>query len=205
MSTEFHALRVRSVVPDATDAVIVTFDVPDTLRDTYHYEAGQHLTLRQSVDGQELRRSYSICAGADEQSLTVGVRKVRGGRFSTWLHEHVQPGLQLDVMSPSGVFHVPTETSVRRHHVGIAAGSGITPILSIMKTVLAREPDSRFTLIYGNRRVASTMFKEELEDLKNRYLSRLTVHYVFSAELTDNELLQGRIDEAKMEIGRAHV
>ena len=149
MSTDFHSLRVRSVVPDATDAVIVTFDVPDALREAYGYEAGQHLTLRQTVDGEELRRSYSICTGADEYTLTVGVRKVRGGRFSTWLHQHAQPGLQIDVMTPSGVFHVPSEAAVRRHHVGIAAGSGITPILSIMKTVLAREPDSRFTLIYG--------------------------------------------------------
>jgi ring-1,2-phenylacetyl-CoA epoxidase subunit PaaE len=195
MNTDFHSLRVRSVIPDATDALIVTLDIPEDLKDTFHFQQGQHLTLRATLEQEELRRSYSICTGVDDGELTVGIRKVRGGRFSTWVHEHLQPGDAIDVMPPQGRFFAPLDPSARRHHVGIAAGSGITPIL---KTVLAREPQSRFTLIYSNRKVASTMFKEELEGLKNRYLSRLVIHYVFSGEHTDTDLYRGRVDQDKI-------
>ena len=155
MSVIFHPLRVRAVEPDTAEAVIVSFDVPAELRGVFGFTQGQYLTLRKTIDGRDLRRSYSICAGVDDGELRVGVRKVAGGAFSNWINAHLRPGDTIDVMAPQGRFFVPLDAAARRHHLGIAGGSGITPILSIMKTVLAREPRSRFTLIYGNRRLAS--------------------------------------------------
>ncbi|HEX2011977.1 MAG TPA: 1,2-phenylacetyl-CoA epoxidase subunit PaaE [Roseateles sp.] len=198
MSLHFHPLRVREVRPDTDEAVVVSFEVPAELADIFRFTQGQYLTLRQDVAGQDLRRSYSICAGIDDGELRVGVRKVDGGVFSGWVHGSLKAGDQIQVFPPQGRFYVPIDPAARRHHVGIAAGSGITPILSIMKTVLAREPGSRFTLIYGNRRQASTMFKEEIEDLKNQYLTRLSLHHVFSREAVDAPLLAGRLDKAKL-------
>jgi ring-1,2-phenylacetyl-CoA epoxidase subunit PaaE len=178
--------------------VIVTFDVPPGLREAFGFTQGQYLTLRKTIDGQDLRRSYSICAGVDDGELRVGVRKVKGGAFSNWINERLQPGDTIGVMAPQGRFFVPLDAAAHRHHVGIAGGSGITPILSIMKTVLAREPKSRFTLIYGNRRLQSTMFKEELEDLKNRYMTRLALQHVFSDEPTDAPLNMGVMNRDKI-------
>ena len=198
MSVMFHPLRVRAIEPDTREAVIVSFDVPTELREVFGFTQGQYLTLRTEIDGQDLRRSYSICAGVDDGELRVGVRKVRGGVFSNWINEQLQAGDTVSVMAPQGRFFVPLEPQSRRHHVGIAGGSGITPILSIMKTVLAREPHSRFTLIYGNRTLQSTMFKEEIEDLKNRYLTRLVLHHVFSAEQTDAPLNMGFVNREKL-------
>jgi ring-1,2-phenylacetyl-CoA epoxidase subunit PaaE len=197
-SVLFHPLRVRAVEPDTAEAVIISFDVPPALRETFGFTQGQYLTLRKTIDGQDLRRSYSICAGVDDGELRVGVRKVRGGVFSNWINEHLKAGDEVAVMAPQGRFFVPLDPSAQRHHVGIAGGSGITPILSIMKTVLAREPLSRFTLIYGNRSLQSTMFKEELEDLKNRHMTRLVLHHVFSDEQTDAAISQGWMDRAKI-------
>lgn len=198
MDTHFHPLRVRAVTPDTDEAVIVTFDVPADLADRFAFTQGQYLNLRTTIDGQEVRRSYSVCAGVDDGALRIGVRKVRGGVFSNWIATRVHPGDTLEVMPPQGRFHVPIDPSSRRHYLGIAGGSGITPVLSIMKTVLAREPGSRFTLLYGNRALKSTMFKEEIEDLKNRYLTRLEVHHVFSDEASDSPLHQGLLDQEKV-------
>ena len=198
MSVIFHPLRVRAIEPDTQEAVIVSFEVPQDLRETFGFTQGQYLTLRSEVDGQDLRRSYSICAGVDDGELRVGVRKVRGGVFSNWINAHLKPGDTVNVMAPQGRFFVPLEPAAKRHHLGIAGGSGITPILSIMKTVLAREPLSRFTLIYGNRQLQSTMFKEEIEDLKNRYMTRLVLQHVFSAEHTDAPLNHGRMSREKI-------
>ena len=187
----FHDLRVRRIEPDTAEASIVSFEVPPELREVFGFTQGQYLTLRTSIGGQDLRRSYSICAGVDDGELRVGVRKVQGGVFSRWINEQLKPGDTLSVMAPQGRFFVPIEPQSRRHHVGIAGGSGITPILSIMKTVLGREPGSRFTLIYGNRMLRSTMFKEELEDLKNKYMARLVLHHVFSEDANDADDPQG--------------
>ena len=198
MSLHFHPLRVKSIRPDTDEAVIVSFDVPAELAEQFRFSHGQHLTLRATLDGSDERRSYSICAGTFDGELRVGVRKVPGGRFSTWINERLQPGNSIQVMTPEGRFFVPLEPASARHYLGIAGGSGITPILSIMKTVLAAEPKSRFTLIYGNRKQRSTMFLEELEDLKNRYLSRLTLHLVFSQEATDLPLYEGRLTRSKI-------
>jgi ring-1,2-phenylacetyl-CoA epoxidase subunit PaaE len=198
MSALFHPLRVRAVTPDTEEAVIVSFEVPEHLRPVFGFTQGQYLTLRREIDGQDLRRSYSICAGLDDGELRVGVRKVAGGLFSNWINAHLKPGDTIQAMAPQGKFFVPIEPQAQRHHLGVAGGSGITPILSIMKTVLAREPGSRFTLIYGNRKLRSTMFKEELDDLKDRYLTRLAIHHVFSDEHTDAPLNMGVMDRAKI-------
>jgi ring-1,2-phenylacetyl-CoA epoxidase subunit PaaE len=194
----FHPLRVRSIEPDTAEAVVVSFDVPPALREIFGFTQGQYLTLRKTIDGQDLRRSYSICAGVDDGELRVGVRKVKGGVFSNWINTELKAGDEISVMAPQGRFFVPIEPAAHRHHVGIAGGSGITPILSIMKTVLAREPHSQFTLIYGNRSLQSTMFKEELEDLKNRYMARLVLHHVFSDEPTDAPLNMGVMNRDKL-------
>ena len=194
----FHDLTVRRIDPDTAEAVIVTFDVPEPLRETYAFTQGQYLTLRKTLGGEDLRRSYSICAGVDDGELRVGVRKVKGGVFSNWINESLKPGDSIAVMAPQGRFFVPLDPHSRRHHVGIAGGSGITPILSILKTVLAREPKSSASLIYGNRMLKSTMFKEELEDLKNRFLSRLSLHHVFSDEPTDAPLNMGVMNRDKL-------
>ena len=198
MSITFHPLRVRKIEPDTQEAVVVSFEVPPDLREVFGFTQGQYLTLRADIDGQDLRRSYSICAGVDDGELRVGVRKVRGGAFSNWINEHLKPGDSIKVMAPQGRFFVPLEPQAARHHVGIAGGSGITPILSIMKTVLAREPQSRFTLIYGNRALRSTMFKEEIEDLKNRYMTRLVLQHVFSDEHTDAPINSGTMNREKI-------
>jgi ring-1,2-phenylacetyl-CoA epoxidase subunit PaaE len=198
MTPSFHPLRVQRIEPDTDEAVIVTFDVPGPLQSVFGFTQGQHLTLRTTVDGQDLRRSYSICAGVDDGELRVGVRKVKGGVFSQWINTKLKPGDTIDVMSPQGRFYVPTDPSARRHYLGMAGGSGITPILSIMKTVLAREPKSRFTLMYGNRALRSTMFKEALEDLKNQHLTRVVLHHIFSDEHTDSPLNQGVMNRDKV-------
>ena len=198
MSVMFHSLRVRNVQPDTSEAVIVSFDVPEDLRPVFGFTQGQYLTLRKDIEGQDMRRSYSICAGIDDGELRVGVRKVKGGVFSNWINANLKAGDTISVMAPQGRFFVPLEPGAARHHVGIAGGSGITPILSIMKTVLAREPNSRFTLIYGNRLLKSTMFKEEIDDLKNRYLTRLVLHHVFSDEQTDAPINMGLMNRDKI-------
>lgn len=198
MSTHFHSLRVKSITPDTDEAVIVSFDVPAALQNDFVFNQGQHLTLRMMLSGKEERRSYSICSGVDDGELRIGVRKVDGGLISTWINTQLKTDDNIDVLPPEGRFFVPIDASQARHYLGIAGGSGITPILAIMKTVLAREPLSRFTLIYGNRRQTSTMFKEELEDLKNRYLTRLTLHTVFSQEHMDSPLYSGRLTQSKL-------
>ncbi len=194
----FHPLRVASVKPDGEDARVVSFDVPADLADTFRFEPGQYLTLRSIVDGTELRRSYSICAAPGE-TLRVGVRRVPGGAFSSWLHASLRPGDTVDVMEPQGRFGTALARRPR-HVLAVAGGSGITPILSILKSVLAGDADAQVTLLYGNRSAASTMFKEELEDLKNRHLTRLALHPVFSREVVDSPLHAGRLDAAKMAI-----
>ena len=194
--TSFHALRLQAVRREADDALVLGFALPPALQDTFRFEPGQHLTLRAVVNGQELRRSYSICAAPGEP-LRVGVRAVAGGAFSTWLSAHAQPGLTIDVMPPSGRFGAGLAARPR-HLLAVAGGSGITPMLSILRTVLASDAQARCTLFYGNRSVASTMFREELEDLKNRHLARLALHAVFSREQVDSPLHSGRIDAAKI-------
>ena len=179
------------------DSLAITFDVPDPLQDTFAFIQGQHLTLRAVIDGQEVRRSYSICSAVQDKRLRVAIKKVAGGAFSHWATGHLLPESTVDVMPPQGNFHIPLKPDVARHVVAFAAGSGITPILAIIKTMLIAEPLTRVTLVYGNRSSGSVMFKEELEDLKDTYLTRLNLVWIMSRESQDIELFNGRIGYEK--------
>ena len=190
----FHPLTVASVERLTDDSAAVTFDVPDDLREVFAFAAGQSLTLRRTIDGREHRRSYSICAPAGGRPR-VGVREIPDGLFSSWLVRDVRPGDVVDVQTPTGSFRADPSTGGR--HLCIAAGSGITPMLSITTSVLAH-PDSQVTLLYGNRTSRSVMFGEELADLKNRYPSRLDVVHVLSREPRDVELFSGRLDADRL-------
>lgn len=198
MTPRFHNLRIAEVRRECTDAVSLRFEVPPRLAADYAFVQGQHVTLRTRLGGRELRRSYSICAAADDGELRVAIRKVSGGEFSTYANAQLKAGDRIDVLTPEGRFHTPLQASNAKRYVAFAAGAGITPVLSLIKTTLKRETRSRFTLLYGNRRVATTMFQEELEDLKDRYLQRFTLYNLFTREHQEVELFNGRLDVAKV-------
>lgn len=195
--TKFYPLVVRDVRRETHDCVSVSFDVPTDWAEKFTFVAGQYLTLRADIEGEDVRRSYSICAAPTDGDLRVAVKRVSGGTFSTFAATELKAGDTLKVMPPQGKFLVKPDPKRAQHYVGIAAGSGITPIISIMRTVLGAEANSHFTLIYGNRAKASIIFREALESLKNEYMSRLTVHHVLSREKTDTPLLSGRINAEK--------
>jgi len=195
--SKFHSLPIASIVRETRDAVAITFAVPATLREQFRFEQGQHLTLRADIDGQDVRRSYSICSGVHDGTLRIAVKRSPGGVFSNWANEKLAPGHAIDVMPPMGHFNVALDAEHARRYVAFAAGSGITPLLSIVKTTLETEPRSTFTLFYGNRASASVMFKEELAALKDLYLERFNLVHVLSREAQDIELLHGRIDRAR--------
>lgn len=194
----FHPLEVTEVRRETRDAVVVTLKPQDAK--AFAFTQGQYLTFRRDFDGEELRRSYSICAGLDEGCLRVGIKRVDGGAFSTWANEDLKPGDMLEAMTPQGRFFTPVDPSATKSYLGFAGGSGITPVLSIIKTVLAREPGSTFTLVYANRQVGSIMFREELEDLKNSYLGRFSVVHILESEGQEIDLFTGRIDAEKMDM-----
>jgi ring-1,2-phenylacetyl-CoA epoxidase subunit PaaE len=198
MTPKFHTLRIAEVRRETPDAVSLCFEVPPELAEDYRFVQGQHLTLKTEIAGEEIRRSYSICAGVDDGELRVAIKKVPSGRFSSWANDGIRVGDRIEVMTPEGRFHTPLDAAQRKHYVAFAAGSGITPVLSLIKTTLKVEPQSRFTLVYGNRRQAGVMFAEALEDLKNRYLSRFTLFNLFSREEQDVPLFNGRLDRAKV-------
>ncbi len=199
---QFHPLRVLDVRPVTTDAVSVAFDVPAALRDAYRFVQGQFVTLRATLQGEELRRAYSICSSVPSyeqgQPLRVGIKRVPGGRFSNHVNDHLEPGQTLDVMTPDGRFYAPLDASQRRHYWGIAGGSGITPMLSLIATTLATEPTSHFTLIYGNRGVSHIMFASELDDLKDTYLQRFQLLHVLSEEGEADSPLHGLLNQDKL-------
>ena len=194
----FHRLAVNDLRRESADAVSMTFAIPRELADDYHFVPGQYLTLRTTMDGEEVRRSYSICSGPDDGELRIAVKKVDGGAFSNWAADELKAGDQLDVMTPTGRFGVAPAPEEARTYVGFAAGSGITPILSIAATTLEEQPESKFTLVYGNRRMSSVMFNEALQDLKDRYRDRLTLIHILSRQAQEVDLLQGRIDGDKV-------
>lgn len=181
---------------DTRDAVVLTFAVPESSQADFRFTQGQYLSLRTTLGGEEIRRNYSICSAAGD-ALRVGIKRVPGGLFSTWAKENVLPGQSIDAMPPLGNFNLPLNAAAKRHYLGIAAGSGITPLLSLIKTTLQTEAQSRFTLIYGNRASSTTMFREELEDLKNTYLSRFNPVFLMSREQQEIELFNGRITQEK--------
>ena len=201
-SRAFHDLRVADVRKTIRDAVVVTLEPPAGA--DFSFLPGQYLTFRRDFGGEEIRRSYSICAGLDDGVLQVGIKRVEGGAFSTWANADLRPGDVLQAMPPMGSFHVPLDPTAARHYLGFAGGSGITPVLSILKTVLAREPGSRVTLVYANRGVNQIMFREELEDLKNRHMGRLTLVHILESDAQDIDLFTGRIDAKKLDGLFAH-
>lgn len=194
----FHTLAVADVRPLTAASVEVTFAVPDDLRGEYDYLPGQHVALRAHVGGRELRRSYSLCRPPSAGRLSVAIKRDLGGAFSTWATSELRPGDEIDVMSPQGTFTIDPARTAGRHVVGIAAGSGITPLMALASSVLSGSPDSRFTLVYTNRTAIDVMFLEELADLKDRYPSRLALHHVLSREQRSAPLLSGRIDEDRL-------
>ncbi len=194
----FHPIPIAGIRRETADAVAITLDIPDALRPAFAWKPGQYLTLRTALDGEDVRRSYSICSGVDDGVLAVAVKRVADGRFSTWAHQALQPGHTIDVMPPEGRFTVPLDPAARRSYLGVAAGSGITPVLSILKSVLTREPGSRFVLLYGSRNTAGILFRDELEALKDRFMHRLSIVHILSREQQDIPVLNGRLDTAKL-------
>src|SRR4030081_2539085 len=178
----FHPLAADDLRRESADAISLTFAIPQELTNDYSFAPGQYLTLRTTMDGEEVRRSYSICSGPDDGDLRIAVKKIDGGAFSNWAADELKTGDQLDVMTPTGRFGITHAPGEARVYVGFAAGSGITPILSIVKGVLAREPNSRFFLFYGNRSTGGMLVREALEELKDRFMSRLSVFHVISGE-----------------------
>ena len=197
--SQFHPLTVSQVRHETRDTIAVTFAVPPELRDSFRFQQGQHLTLRAMIDNEDVRRSYSICSAVQEGALRVAIKRTTGGLFSTWANDTLKPGTVIEVMPPMGHFNTALSADNTRNYVAFAAGSGITPILSIIKTTLLTEPNSRFTLFYGNRASSSVIFKEELTDLKDMYMGRLQLAYVMSREQQDIDLFNGRITKEKTE------
>jgi ring-1,2-phenylacetyl-CoA epoxidase subunit PaaE len=195
---QFHSLTVADKQEETRDSIRIVFAVPESLRGEYAFQAGQHLPIQIERDGRKLRRTYSICSEQDEWPLQIGVRVQPGGQFSEFAAGELKIGDVLDVMPPSGQFHAIVDATKSRHALGFAAGSGITPILSIIATILKGEPNSRFTLFYGNRTQRTTMFIDDLFALKNRYPDRLQLHFLFSREEQEFEIASGRLDEAKV-------
>ncbi len=193
----FHSLRISKIQKETEDCVSITFEVPQELEDGFRFTPGQSLTVRTRINGAEQRRNYSICSSPYDGVLKVAVKKVPGGTFSTYANEQLRVGDHLDVMPPVGKFFTELDPGHKKSYVAFAAGSGITPLLSIIKTTLITEPQSNFTLVYGNRTKGGILFKEELEALKDRYIDRLRIYHVLSREKTDVPLNSGRIDREK--------
>ncbi|MBS1601375.1 MAG: phenylacetate-CoA oxygenase/reductase subunit PaaK [Bacteroidetes bacterium] len=197
MASHFRTLTIEDVRRETADCVSIAFTVPEDLKEEFSFHQGQNVTVRVNINGQEVRRSYSICSSPLDGELRIAVKKVPSGVFSTYANEQLQKGHTLEVLPPTGKFYTELNAKNRKHYLAFAAGSGITPILSLIKTTLALEPDSSFTLVYGNRQRQSILFREELESLKNRYIRRLSIHHILSREKVDIPLHQGRIDVGK--------
>ncbi|MEL0614917.1 1,2-phenylacetyl-CoA epoxidase subunit PaaE [Marinomonas arenicola] len=193
----FHTLTVRDLRRETRDAISMAFDVPAELEEAFRFKQGQFLTLRSTIDGEEVRRSYSICSGVDDGEIRVAIKRVPGGVFSSYANEQLQVGDSIEVMPPLGSFYTELDPNRSGNYLLVAAGSGITPILSIAKTTLAAEPKSQVTILFGNRATSSTMFREQLTDLKNQYMGRLNLVFIFSREQQDIELYNGHIDSEK--------
>jgi ring-1,2-phenylacetyl-CoA epoxidase subunit PaaE len=193
----FFRLRVRNTRRETRDAIVVTFEVPPSLEKQFAFAAGQHLTLRQEIDGEETRRTYSICAAPQDKVLRIAIKRMPGGIFSNWANDYLTIGDDLEVMPPAGHFGVSLSPEHEKIYAAFAAGSGITPIFSIAKSTLLAEPQSRFTLFYGNRATGTVMFREELADLKDRFLGRFNLVHILTRERQQSELLNGRITGEK--------
>ncbi|MEP7144614.1 MAG: 1,2-phenylacetyl-CoA epoxidase subunit PaaE [Ferruginibacter sp.] len=198
MAVHFHSLTVKKVYKETPDCVIITFDIPESLKELFQYVHGQSVTLKKNIDGEQIRRSYSICSAPFENKLSVAVKRAGKGKFSTYVNAHLQKGDLVDVLPPTGRFNTALKTANKKSYLAFAAGSGITPIISIIKTTLATEPASAFTLVYGNRNRGSIIFFEELEGLKNKYVARFNFINILSREKTGASINSGRINSEKL-------
>ncbi|MBY0518120.1 MAG: phenylacetate-CoA oxygenase/reductase subunit PaaK [Bacteriovoracaceae bacterium] len=205
MSAQFYDLKVKEVKPETHDCVSVLLDVPKELKEKFQFTHGQYLTFKKVMSGEEVRRSYSICTSPMDNELRVAIKKLEGGVFSTWANRDLKVGEMLSTMTPEGRFSIALNSKNKKNYLLIAAGSGITPILSILKSILLQEPLSQVTLIYGNKNKGSIIFKNEIEGLKNKFVQRLSVYHVLSRERAEAEFLAGRIDAKKMEYFLAKV
>ena len=202
--SNFHPLKISGLHRDTRDAVLITFDIPAALASEFIYQPGQHLTLRAHIQGEEVRRSYSICSAVQDDELRIAIKKVSDGVFSTWATSSLEVGSVIDVMPPMGNFHLPFEAASQRRYLAVAAGSGITPIFSIIKSTLLAEPQSSFALVYGNRASSTVMLRDDIANLKDQFLDRLSVIHVLSREKQDIDLFNGRIDAEKFSQLAAH-
>ena len=200
MTSHFYPLHIREIRRETAETVSIAFDVPEELREAFHFIPGQYLTLRTTIDGADIRRSYSICSAPHENELRVAIKKEEGGVFSTFANEQLRAGDVLQVMPPQGRFYVELSPENSKLYVAFVVGSGITPIISILKSTLEQEPHSRFLLFYGNRGFDHIVFREQLEALKNRYPERLAVHHVLSRESLGSDLFFGRINADKCRV-----
>ena len=200
MAKHFRPLPILDIRNETDDCVSVSFHVPDEWKEEFKFKAGQNITLRTTIRGEEIRRSYSICSSPFEKELRVAIKKVEEGLFSSHAHTHFKSAQILDVLTPTGNFVLPIDAANKKHYVAFAAGSGITPVISLLKTILKEEPFSRFTLIYGNRNRGSVIFREELLALKNEFPEQFQLMMVFSREKMDAPVFEGRIDASKCEM-----
>jgi ring-1,2-phenylacetyl-CoA epoxidase subunit PaaE len=199
VSVHFHKLKIAEVLPETADAVSLRFEVPPELEQAFVFKAGQHLTLRATLGGEEVRRNYSLCTAPGERDWMVTIKRTPNGYFSLWAPQNLKAGDTIEVMEPHGSFTTDFVPSNKRHLVGIAGGSGITPVMSLIKATLRTEPESRFTLLYGNRDSSSVIFLDALADLKDRYLDRFEVYHFLDAEEQDIDLFNGMLDRARLE------
>lgn len=199
MAQKFYPIQLKEVQKTTEEATILTFEVPKELKETFKYREGQHLTLKANINGEDLRRSYSLCSSPLDDEWKVAVKKIEDGRFSTYANEVLKAGDSLEVMPPNGHFYCEIEPQKRKSYVAFAAGSGITPIHSIIKTHLTQEEDSTFSLFYQNSGVQSIMLREEVEGLKNRFIGRFELYHILTQEERDAPLFNGRINEEKLE------
>jgi ring-1,2-phenylacetyl-CoA epoxidase subunit PaaE len=205
MSVHFHPLKIAEVVPETAEANSIRFEIPPELRDEFAFKAGQHLTLRATIGGEEVRRNYSLCTAPDDQDWMVTVKRIANGVFSNWVGDQLKSGDVIDVMAPHGSFTTDFEESRKRHLVGIAGGSGITPVMSLIRSALRFEPDSRFTLLYGNRDSSSVIFLEALAALKDKHLGRLEIYHFLDAEDQEIDLFNGMLDRERLEEAITHL
>jgi len=196
---------VAEIVPETDEANSIRFEIPDELRDLFQFRAGQHLTLKAEIGGEEVRRNYSLCPAPEERDWMVTVKRIGGGVFSNWVGDKLKPGDTVEVMPPHGSFTTEFNATIGRHVVGIAGGSGITPVMSLLRTLLKSEPDSRFTLFYGNRDSSSIIFLEELARLKDRYLDRFELYHFLDAEEGDVELFNGMLNRERIDDAIEHL
>ena len=199
MSPTFHTLRIADIRKETEDTVSISFEIPEELKKEYTYFSGQYLTLKTTINGEEIRRSYSLCSAPHEEEWRVAIKQIEAGKFSTFANNELKIGDSLEVMTPTGNFHLESDALNKKSYVLIAAGSGVTPIISIAKTILENEPKSDVTLFYGNKGFASIIFREEVEALKNTHMNNLRVVHILSRENLGNTIQKGRIDDSKIE------